>query len=186
MKGKMHYFGPWEDPEGALREYEAFAAGKPPSAGVTGVTGVVPGSRAPGKPAKPYPDFPLFAHASGVWAKKIRGGMYYFGPWHDPQGALDKYLAQKEDLHAGRTPRDDPQGLTVKDVANAFLNAKDRQLEAGELSPRTRADYGSIMVMLVDGLGKNRLVSDLVPDDFATLKSKLSKSTGGPCRRPPR
>src|SRR5262245_17131501 len=131
-----------------------------------------------GKPAKPYPEFPLTAHPAGVWCKKIRGKLHYFGPWDDPDGALAKYLEQKDALHAGRTPRPDPDALTVKGVANAFLNARKQAMEAGGLSPRTWADYKSIMDMLVAGLGKTRLVSDLAPDDFATLKAKLSKRNG--------
>src|SRR5438067_5204474 len=86
---------------------------------------VPPGkSPRPAKPAKPYPDFPLFPHAAGVWAKKIRGKLHYFGPWADPDAALAKYLERKDALHAGRTPRPNPDALTVKDAANAFLNAK--------------------------------------------------------------
>ena len=41
----------------------------------------------PPKPAKPYPDFPLTAHPAGYWCKKIRGRLYYFGPWADPNSA---------------------------------------------------------------------------------------------------
>src|SRR5262245_48621807 len=89
------------------------------------------------KPAKPYPDFPLFAHATGRWAKKIRGQLVYFGPWDDPDAALKKYLEQKDHLHAGRKPRSDPQALTVKELANHFLNAKQALVDTGELSPRT-------------------------------------------------
>ena len=39
------------------------------------------------KPAKPYPQFPLSAHAVGYWAKKIRGRVYFFGPWNDPEAS---------------------------------------------------------------------------------------------------
>ena len=79
--------------------------------------------RAGGKPAKPYPDFPLFPHATGHWAKKIRGKLHYFGPWGDPEAALAKYLDQRNDLHAGRTSRKSTDGITIRDLLNRFLTA---------------------------------------------------------------
>src|SRR5262249_16005100 len=71
------------------------------------------------KPVKPYPDFPHFAHAAGVWATKIRGKLHSFGPWGDPDGALTKYLAEKDPFHAGRKPRAGTEGLIVKDARAA-------------------------------------------------------------------
>src|SRR5215210_2225603 len=76
------------------------------------------------KPTKPYPDFPLFPHATRRWAKKIRGQMCYFGPWEDPEAALELYKKQADDLHSGRRPRDSqPRGATIRDLCNAFWNA---------------------------------------------------------------
>jgi hypothetical protein len=139
-------------------------------------TPIPPGK--PTKPNKPYPDFPLFPHATRRWAKKIRGKLHYFGPWSDPDGALAKYLEQKDALHAGRRPREATEGLAVKELANAFLNAKQALVDAGELSPRTWAEYKAMAAELVGHLGKARLVSDLDPDDFAALRNKLAKKWG--------
>jgi integrase len=136
-------------------------------------------TRAPdGKPAKPYPEFPLFPHATRRWAKKIRGKLHYFGPWDDWQGALNKYLDQKDALHAGREPRPDPEALTVKALANAFLNHKKALLDAGELSPRTWGEYKETADLVVSQFSKGRLVEDLGPDDFAGLRNKMAKRWG--------
>ena len=81
------------------------------------------------KPNKPYPEFPLYAHATKRWAKRILGAIHYFGPWDDPDGALAKYLKEKDALHAGRKPREASEGVTVKELCNRFLNAKQTDVD---------------------------------------------------------
>jgi integrase len=130
------------------------------------------------KPNKPYPDFPLTAHPVGQWCKKIRGKIYYFGPWDDWRAALDNYNRQKDDLHAGRSLQPDTTAATVKDVVNAFLNFKKGRLESGELSPRTFHGYKEITDLLIKHLGKGRLVADLRPEDFSSLRRKVAKKWG--------
>jgi integrase len=131
---------------------------------------------AAGKTEKPYPEFPLTPHRGArQWCKKIRGKIHYFGPLDDPDAALQRYLSQKDDLHAGRAPRPDPAGLTVKELCNAFLNAKKDAQDAGELSPRTWAQYRETCDLVVQHFGKSRPVSDLAPDDFAALRRKMAK-----------
>lgn len=132
----------------------------------------------PEKPSKPYPEFPLFPHATNRWAKKIRGQLHYFGPWSDPDGALAKYLEQKDALHSGKKPREVSAGVTVKDLANAYLNHQKAKLDRGELSPRTWRNYRETAELLVGRFGKARLVTDLRPDDFAALRNHMSKKWG--------
>lgn len=130
------------------------------------------------KPAKPYEDFPLFPHANGTWAKKIRSKLHYFGPWDDADGALKKYLAEKDDLHAGRRPKQDVEALTVKELANHFLDVKQELVNTGELSARMWADYKEATDETVAAFGRCRLVSDLGPDDFEGLRAKMARRWG--------
>jgi hypothetical protein len=130
------------------------------------------------KPAKPNPEFPLYAHAAGYWAKKIRGKVHYFGKWSEPDKALDKYLREKEALHAGKIPRSPGGEPTVKVIVNAFLHEKQAHVDTGELSARTWTEYKVVCDLIVKELGKQRLVADLGPDDFSELRSTMAKNWG--------
>ncbi len=132
----------------------------------------------PVKPPKPHPDYPLTAHPAGYWCKKIRGKLHYFGRWDDPDAALALYLSQKDDLHAGRTPRVEAEALTVKAMVNAFLTHKQGLRDTGERSPRTFQEHKTTCDILVAAFGKQRLVADLHPDDFVRLRAKLAKRYG--------
>ena len=132
-------------------------------------------------PKKPRPDFPLFPHKSGYWAKKVRGRFHYFGKIvDDPKGqkALDKWLDQKDDLLAGRTPRATGEGLSVRDLCNRFLTAKRGKMEVGELTPVSFADYHSACKRIVQAFGPRRLVVDLDASDFESFRRKLAKGWG--------
>ncbi|MSU78928.1 MAG: hypothetical protein EXS16_12640 [Gemmataceae bacterium] len=141
---------------------------------------------------KPYPDFPLTPHASGAWQKKIRGKLHYFGKWAHRvsgkleqlpgdswwQGALTLYKVQADDLHAGRTPRIQSDDLTVADLCNRFLTAKQRKLEAHEIGSRMFSEYKATTDRLVRTFGAKRRVDDLASDDFESLRADLAKQFG--------
>jgi integrase len=134
-----------------------------------------------GRPAKPRPDFPLFPHATGRWAKKIRGKFHYFGKvTTDPKGqaALAKWLDQKDDLLAGRVPRPKVEGVTIRNLCNAFLSRKKDLLDSGELNAHTFQDAYGTCQRIGQYFGWDRLIVDVVADDFDGLRRQLAKQWG--------
>ncbi len=129
------------------------------------------------KPHKPYPGFPLTPNGNGQWSKKIKGKVYYFGPWSDPEGALQHFLEVRDDLYAGRKPRT-TEGFTLGDLCNHFVAAKKRQQDVGEITLRTYHDYHCTCERLVASIDRNRLVEDLDVEDFGQLRQKLSEVLG--------
>jgi integrase len=130
------------------------------------------------KPVKPYPDYPLFAHATGRWAKKIKGKLHYFGPWDKPDKAFEKYKAERDSLYKGVTPRLTPGEITIKTLCNSFLTAKKARVESGELAQRSWADYFITCERMVKYFGKNQSVSGIGPKDFEHFRASLAKLWG--------
>lgn len=138
---------------------------------------MTPDSTKSQKPAKPYPNFPLYAHASGRWAKKIRGKTHFFGPWRDWQAALSLYQQQRGDLEAGRTPKPmNPDALSVKQMVALFLDARKLDVKSGSLAARTWEEYKDYGERLIRVFGAGQIVQDLMPEDFLRLKKDLQKT----------
>lgn len=131
------------------------------------------------RPSKPYADFPLFPHRCGQWAKKIRGRLVYFGPWRDWREALERYQRERDDLHAGRTPRphiDD--GLSLLDLCDAFMAAKDDLRANGELAERTFREYHATCLRMLRLFGREACAGGLAPVDFDRLRADIAKRWG--------
>lgn len=128
-----------------------------------------------------HPDFPLCRHPAGYWCKKVKGKLHYFAKIaDDPKGeaAMLEWTRIKDDLLAGRKPRAKVDGVTIAELGNQFLNSKDRQLAAGELSARSRLDYQTTCDRIVAKFSKERVVVDLQADDFEELRATLAKTLG--------
>ena len=123
------------------------------------------------RPRKPHRDYPLFPHATGQWAKKIKGRMFYFGPWADPDKALDRYVAEKDQiiLHGRRIEK--PTGATGAELCNRFMTTKDAMVASGELSVHSRRDYYRVCETLVSVFAKGRLLTEIQPQDFERLRA---------------
>jgi integrase len=134
------------------------------------------------QPKKPHKDFPLFPSGNGLWCKKILGKLHYFGSWRDdPKGvrAMERWLVEKDDLLGGLVPRGRKTGVaTLSLLVNSFLNAKRARLESGELSLYTWASYDNICGELIAAFGRDRLLTDLGPEDFEKLRQKWAARWG--------
>lgn len=130
---------------------------------------------------KPRPDFPLFPHASGRWAKKVRSQFRYFGKVaDDPHGeqALLLWLDQKDDLLAGRSPQHHSAAITVEYLLNRFLTAKRCMLDSGELGALSFANYYATSVIVGSTLGHSTPVVGLGPADFERLRRAFANNRG--------
>lgn len=132
-------------------------------------------------PKKPRPDFPLYVHVTGRWAKKVRGKLHYFGSTaDDPKGekAILRWLDVKDELLTGRIPRKRESYLSIADLANEFLVFKEQLRDGGELSPRTFKRLHDACKCLVDYFGKDRAADDIMPEDFRDFRNALSQRWG--------
>jgi integrase len=144
------------------------------------------------RPPKPDKDFPLYAHPSGRWCRRIRGQFYYFGKWGQrvkgkmerlpgdtATEALRLYKDQIEDILAGRTPGVVNEGeLTTAQLCDEFINSKIRKVRTAELSPRTLVDYRATTDQIIKAFGRKSLVTGLRPSDFAKLRDELAQRVG--------
>jgi hypothetical protein len=105
---------------------------------------------------------------------KIRGRTHYFGVWTDPDGALVKYLAERDFLQAGETPPPDSKSTPVADMCNRFLTAKLQRVQSGEPAASTFQDYKRNSEVLIRAFGWGRSVDRVSPTDFTKLRGEIA------------
>jgi integrase len=122
------------------------------------------------KPRKPYPDFPLFPHSSGQWAKTINRKTYYFGKWDDWRAALKRYLNEHDALRAGRARI---EGTTLAEALNSFLEKENARVKSREIRPRTFRRLRETCDRLIKEFGEHQRLSEMGPAHFEDYRARL-------------
>lgn len=107
---------------------------------------------------------------------KINCRFFHFGKLNDPEAAEKKYLADKDDLAAGRVPwpvQVTPGRVDVAFACNSFLTAKRRRVESGEITERTWHELFQPGQLLTKGFGRDRMMAELHGADF-DVRTKLA------------
>jgi integrase len=123
--------------------------------------------------------FPLWLHPSGQWCKKHRGKPYYFGT--DAADALKRFDLEWPRIITGKPrfdDRPDPTVVTVVDLVNSFLGAKEDRVNSGELTRGMWGEYYAMCDRVLESFGRSRIVAELRPDDFAKLRSATTGTLG--------
>jgi integrase len=119
--------------------------------------------------------FPLTLHPTGQYCKKIKNKLYYFGT--DKREAHRRYVEQAAALHAGRQPMgiSSDEAITIKLLANIYLDHQQGKVEHGEMSAQYYADEIRCLKNLVLFLGQHTLIREISTLDLQNYKRKLSK-----------
>jgi len=139
------------------------------------------------RPVWPFKEYGLLtAHPRGSWCKKVKGKLRYFGPWAviDPdnlkaKAALQRYLDFAQAEASDTTPAVVlPTDLTLNIAVNQFLTGKIKAVEAGTLTQRQYTEYRNAGKLLLNTLGRGKLLTKLTPADFAQLRGVMEKRWG--------
>lgn len=121
--------------------------------------------------------FPLWWHKGAKsWCKKVRGQFHYFGT--DKAKALDRWKREGQAILDGEPSTRASDELTLAELVNQFLNARRLDVEAGELTARTWAEYHGACERVVKTFGRDKGVTELRPADFGLLRSVVAKNLG--------
>ncbi len=136
------------------------------------------------KPSKPYAEFPLTAHQNGQWCKKIKGKVWFFGVWTEPDTALRKYLDEVDEIQAGRDPRKtvvvrlSSTELTVSDLCNMFLERQEARVTSGEMTSRHFGDCLKSCRRIVKHFGTFHRAHAMGAADFKSYRNAFPTTWG--------
>lgn len=129
--------------------------------------------------AKPFKGFPLTPRSDGRFTKMIRGVPQYYGKHGDWQAALDEYHATAPAVTHGRIVPSAPNPtVTVRQIANRYLQEREADVTHGTLQAKSWEDYRSTLNRFVKFIGASTPARELGPEHFTRFAAHLRKTLG--------